>query len=104
MIELNVGEVPYEYKYQLLKLYKECYLKAPKPKFPEVDYEVSIHLKYQTPFNYQSRRLSYLERNAVKDIGFNLLNKAIIRESKSEYCSPIVLVKRGIVATTCVQA
>jgi len=51
-------------------------------------------LKDHTPFNYRPRRLSYAERDAVKDIICGSLDQSIIKESKSEFCSPIVLVKK----------
>lgn len=92
--ELNVGEVSFMNKCKLKEVYNSCYSKALKPESPEIDYEVNICLKDHTPFNYQPRRLSYVERNAVKDIICDLLDQGIIKESKSEFCSPIVLVKK----------
>lgn len=75
-------------------MYKEFYSETLKPEVPDVDYEVSIHLKDRTPIHYQPRRLCHIKKNAIKDINFGLLDKGIIRESKSEYCSPIVLIKK----------
>lgn len=93
--ELNVGEVSFMDKFKLKEVYSTCYSKALKPESPEIDYEVNICLKDHTPFNYQLHRLSYVERNAVKDIICDLLDQGIIKEKKkSKFCSPIVLVKK----------
>lgn len=81
-------------KCKLQTIYTECSLEAQKPDFPKVDYDVHMNLKDHTPFNYLSRRLSYSERNPVKDIIFDLLSKGIIKESRSEFCSQIMLVKK----------
>lgn len=93
-IELNIGEVSFQDTCKLRTMYREFYLKAEKPKFPEVDYEVTINLKDQTPFKYQPQLLSYSEKNVLKDIIFDLLIKGIIKESRSEFCSPIILAKK----------
>lgn len=92
-IELKIGEVSLQNKCQIKTIYRE-YLEAQKPKCPEVNYEVNINLKDETPFKYQSQILSYSEKNAVKDIIFDLLIKGIIKESKSKFCSSIVLKKK----------
>jgi len=74
--ELNVSEVSFMNKCKLKEMYSTCYSKALKPESPEIDYEVNIIcLKDHTPFNYQPRRLSYVERNAVKNIICDLLDQ-----------------------------
>lgn len=93
-VDLNIGEVSYQNKCELRTIHKKCYLEEQKPELPEVNYEVCINLKDQTLFNYQSRRLLYTEKDAVKDILFDLLCKGVIKESKSEFCSSIILVKK----------
>lgn len=67
-VELNVGDVPFVDKRRLMEVYNNCYKKAVKAEIPEIDYEVNISLKDHTPFNYRPKRLSYAERDAVKDI------------------------------------
>jgi len=79
-VELNVGDVPLFDKHKLMEVYNNCYKKALKPEAPEIDYEVNISLKDFTPFNYRPRRLSYAERDAVKDIICDLLDQGIIRK------------------------
>lgn len=93
-IKLNIGEVSYQDKCELRTIYRECYLEEQKLKLPEVNYKVCINLKDQTPFNYQSQRLLYTEKGAVKDIIFDLLCKAMIKENRSEFCSSIIFVKK----------
>lgn len=93
-IELNIGEVSFQDKFELRTIYRECYLEAENPEFPKLNYEVTINLTDRTPFKYQPQTLSYSEKNALKDIIFDLLIKGIIKESRSEFCSPIELVKK----------
>jgi len=93
-VELNVDDVPFVDKRKLMEVYNNCYKKSVKPEAPEIDYEVNISLKDHTLFNHRPRRLSYVERDAVKNIICGLLDQGIIKESKSEFCSPIVLMKR----------
>lgn len=56
--------------------------------------KMTIKLRDNTPVAYRPRRLAYAERNQVKRIMGELLGDGIIRESHSEYASPIVLVKK----------
>lgn len=46
------------------------------------------------PFYYNPRRLSFSEKEAVKNIITDLLERKVIRPSNSQYSSPIVLVKK----------
>lgn len=43
---------------------------------------------------YRSYKLAYQEELKVRDITKDLLDKGVIRRSKSEYASPIILVKK----------
>lgn len=56
--------------------------------------EMTIKLKDDTPVAYRPRRLAYEERAQVKRIVSELLCDGIIRESSSDYASPIVLVRK----------
>jgi hypothetical protein len=52
-VELNVGEeVSFVDKCKLKEVYDKYYTKALKPKVSEIDYEASITLKDNMPFNY----------------------------------------------------
>ncbi|RVE41316.1 hypothetical protein evm_014030 [Chilo suppressalis] len=55
---------------------------------------MSIKLNSTTPIYYRPYRLSYSEILKVREIVRELLGKSIIRESMSEYASPILLVKK----------
>lgn len=55
---------------------------------------MSIKLTSTIPVNYRPYRLSLPEILRVRKIIQELLDKKIIRESESEYASPILLVKK----------
>lgn len=55
---------------------------------------MNIRLKSDTHINYRPYRLSYAETLRVRDIVKELLDKGIVRESESDYASPILLVKK----------
>lgn len=79
-----------------LKLNVENLLKAYKNKTPShiTTGVMTITLKDTAPVAYHPRRLAYEERVQVKKIINDLMSNGIIRESQSEYASPIVLVKK----------
>jgi hypothetical protein len=56
--------------------------------------KLQIRLKDSVPVAYRPRRLAYAERLKVQQIVRELLQAGIVRESHSEYASPIVLVKK----------
>lgn len=56
--------------------------------------EMKIKLTSDVPVTYHPYRLSYPEKLKVREIIKELLDKGIIRESTSEYASPIILVKK----------
>lgn len=53
-----------------------------------------IRLNSDTPVKYRPYRLSHSETLRVREIVKDLLDKCVIRESESEYASPILLVKK----------
>lgn len=56
--------------------------------------EMEIKLKNDIPITYRPYRLSLSERSKVKEMVSEMLNNDIIRESFSEYASPIILVAK----------
>ncbi|KAJ2937542.1 hypothetical protein O0L34_g19050 [Tuta absoluta] len=56
--------------------------------------EMDIKLTSTTPVVYRPYKLSYQEKIKVREITKDLLEKGVIRRSKSEYASPIILVKK----------
>lgn len=55
---------------------------------------MSIKLTSDTPVVYHPYKLSYHEKLKVREIVCDLKEKGIIRESQSQYASPILLVKK----------
>ncbi|XP_048487713.1 uncharacterized protein LOC125491002 [Plutella xylostella] len=55
---------------------------------------MEIKLNSNNPVHYRPYKLSADEKVRVKEITDDLLDKGIIRESQSEYASPIILVKK----------
>lgn len=55
---------------------------------------MEIKLTSTTPISHRPYKLSVDEKSRVRDIVSDLLSKGIIRESQSDYASPIILVKK----------
>lgn len=55
---------------------------------------MEIRLNSDVPVTYRPYKLSVDEKNRVRNIISDLLDKGIIRESQSDYASPIILVKK----------
>lgn len=93
--DINVNpNVDSEVKQKVVELSDEKYLSACRPAVPKIDMEMNIVLKHKQPFSYRSRRLSFVEKQKLQEILDELLERGIIRESCSPYCSPIVLVRK----------
>ncbi|CAH2103297.1 unnamed protein product [Euphydryas editha] len=56
--------------------------------------EMNIELSSQRPVVYRPYRLSYHEREKVREMIDEMLKAGIIRESTSNYASPIILVRK----------
>lgn len=92
---LNINpEVAEKTQECLVNLFVEDYVRPNRPKNPKVEAELKITLKSEHPFHFSPRRLSYAEKEGLGKILDDLLKRAIIRPSESEYASPIVLVKK----------
>lgn len=63
---------------------------------------MKLTLRQHEPFYVRPRRLSFLEKIAVNEIVADLLDKSIIRNSDSPYCSAIVLTKKKTGYRMCV--
>lgn len=55
---------------------------------------MQIRLKNETPVVYRPYKMSYDEKLRVREIVKDLKDKGVIRDSNSEYSSPILLVKK----------
>ncbi|CAH2207715.1 jg2951, partial [Pararge aegeria aegeria] len=78
----------------LLNQYRDCFAFQVKELGCVAGVEMNINLKDFTPVVYRPYRLSYSEREVVRDMVNDLKESGIIRDSKSEYASPILLVKK----------
>jgi len=74
----------------------EAYLQAEKPIEPKVKTKIKLHVKDKQSFHLAPGRLSYEEKNRLKEIIDDLLTRGIIRPGNSEYASRIVLRKRMV--------
>ncbi|XP_024889023.1 uncharacterized protein LOC112465625, partial [Temnothorax curvispinosus] len=70
------------------------YVKPVRPEVPEVQMEAKLVLKENKLVQFGPRRLGYAEKEKLRQILNDLLKRNIIRESVSEYASPIVLVRK----------
>ncbi|XP_076660149.1 uncharacterized protein LOC143363456 [Halictus rubicundus] len=83
-----------EVKTRARELFSKMYINAQRPVEPSVENTMKLTLTSDKPFSFSPRRLSYDEKNKLRGILDGLLETGIIRESTSEYASPIVLTKK----------
>lgn len=90
-------EVPNQTKTGLIVLlndYRDCFAFSVGELGKTSLREMHIRLSDPTPGKYRPSRLSWTERKKVKNIVNELLCNDIIRESESEYSSPVILVAK----------
>ncbi|XP_076278424.1 uncharacterized protein LOC143208164 [Lasioglossum baleicum] len=93
--EICVNEdLPFELRMTVQKLFQKFYVEPKRPLNPATENILTLTLTDKKPFSCAPRRLSYSEKVEVRKIIDGLIAKGIIRESTSEYASPIVLVKK----------
>lgn len=78
----------------LLHRYKHCFASSLQTLGCTDVTEMSIELSSQRPIVYRPYRLSHHEREKVRLMVDEMLQTGIIRESVSEYASPIILVRK----------
>lgn len=78
----------------LLKEYRTCFAFSTAELGKTTLAEMQIRLKDDNPVTYRPYRLSVAERMKVKEMIDDLLTNNIIRESESEYASPIIVVPK----------
>ncbi|KAL0901247.1 hypothetical protein ABMA27_006539 [Loxostege sticticalis] len=95
---LNIGEqFEMDNKTKLLGLlnsYRDCFAFTTGELGQTSVAEMHIKLNDSTPVTYRPYRLSLSEREKVQQIVNELMSNKIIRESNSEYASPIILVAK----------
>ncbi|XP_043504567.1 uncharacterized protein LOC122525712 [Polistes fuscatus] len=93
--EMEINEdLPSDIKALACEIFNRCYIKAQRPSSPAVENTMKLMLRDDKPFSCAPRRLSYSEKDVLMNILRELLDKGVIRESTSEYASPIVLTKK----------
>lgn len=80
--------------YSLLQKYRDCFATNLGEIGCAVDVEMKIDLVDNKPIVYRPYRLSHSEREKVRETVDELLQNNIIRESTSDYASPILMVKK----------
>lgn len=76
-------------------------MQAERPTEPRVNAELELRLNNVQAFHCTPRRLSYVQKDQLRKILDDLLEKEIIRVSNSEYTSPVVMVQKKLVSTVC---
>lgn len=90
----NVSNDEKERLMQLLRKYKHCFASSLKELGCTNVTEMKIELNSQRPVVYRPYRLSHHEREKVRTMIDEMLEAGIVRESTSEYSSPILLVRK----------
>ncbi|KAL0881598.1 hypothetical protein ABMA27_001426 [Loxostege sticticalis] len=80
--------------YSLLQNYRDCFATKLDEIGSAVDFEMQIDLMDTKPIVYRPYRLSHAERETVRETVDELLRLDIIQESKSDYASPILMVRK----------
>lgn len=80
--------------YELLKDNKDCFAFSTAELGKTSWTEMHIKVKDEIPVTYRPYRLSRSEREKVKRIIDDLCTNGIIRESESEYASPVIVVPK----------
>lgn len=92
-LDINL-ELPISIQNKVRRTFEKDYCQPERPKAPTIDAELKLSLKDHQPFAVSPRRLSYVEKDILRKLLNQLLEKGIIKASESEYSSPIVLVKK----------
>ncbi|KAK9739165.1 Zinc knuckle [Popillia japonica] len=94
--DLNISSsITYNDRKRVIDTFKEYYIKPERPSKSTVNLEMKIVFdQNHVPFYFKHRRLSFAEKNIVKNIVDELLKEGIIRKINSEYSSPILLIKK----------
>ena len=93
--ELNINpEIRHDDKMKIYDIYKNHYLKYLSEKKSEPDFQMIISLQHEQPISFRPRRLSFVDKERLREIIEDLLMRNIIRPSDSPYASPIVLISK----------
>ena len=86
--------IPYEAKIKLKQMFQESYVDCPRQLEPKTKAELKLRLDNPQPFYCTPRKLAYDDKEKLQVILDDLLQKRYIRNSDSEFASPIFLTKK----------
>lgn len=92
-----IGPISWEQKeivFNLLQEYRDCIAENVDELGCVTSAQMDIKLKDDTPFYYRPYRVAKTEQDKIMEIVNELLESNIIRESSSEYSSPVLLVRK----------
>lgn len=90
----ELDSAQFERLHSLLQRYRDCFAMNLGEVGCAVDVEMKIELMDDKPIIYRPYRLSHYEREQVRETIGELLKNDIIQESRSDYASPILMVKK----------
>ena len=85
--------IPYNIANKVESMYEQEYASKPVSDLKD-EPEMIINLKHEQPISFRPRRLSFSDKEKLRAILDELIEKCIIRPSNSPYASPIVLVRK----------
>lgn len=95
--EIQIGPVNEQQKeklFQLLNEYRDCFAQSQEELGCAKSAHMKIQLNDEKPFTYRPYKMSRFEQETVGNMVKELLENNIIRDSDSDYCSPVLLIKK----------
>lgn len=93
MLVIN-PEICYAKQLELKNIFEKEYVLPERSPEPKVNAELTLKFNNIQNFYFSPRRLSYSEKEQLRKILDDWLAKGVIRNSTSEYASPVVLVRK----------
>lgn len=90
----SADEVDRKRLFEILNKYKHCFASTLKELGCTNAAEMTIEINSKRPIVYRPYRLSHKEREQVRTMVSEMIEADVIRESTSEYASPIILVRK----------
>ncbi|XP_039313505.1 uncharacterized protein LOC120359576 [Solenopsis invicta] len=92
---ININpQIDFKTKERIEKLYHSKNIIDTGVANPQKEIEMSINLTHDRPISFRPRRLSFADKEKLRQILDKLLQEKIIRPSNSPYAFPIVLVRK----------
>ncbi|KAH0808426.1 hypothetical protein GEV33_014365 [Tenebrio molitor] len=95
--EIKVGPITSNQRQELIAIiteFRDCFAQSLSELGCAKSTEMEIILTEDKPFSYKPYRMARSEQEIVKNMVDKLLEHNIVRESDSNYCSPVLLVKK----------